>query len=246
MRRPFALLLAALLAMSLAPAGAAPSQGPPAQVHNGDIGFPTRYLLGDAERDGWPGIGRVAWVCSAVTNNTIADVFEVSPSTWGGTFILDQVADLTGDANVDIFFYNHYGDCSGTREPSLTGKYATDRDGEMGIIPPGTYGAVAFTHNGVGTSFRFRAWGAPTVILGGVLDLTVLRGANVTWLNYTDQREYVRHLPESGPVLFDSSPRPGGEIPVDGRFSHTFNELGAYRYETATGEGTITVVDSFD
>jgi hypothetical protein len=35
-------------------------------------------------------------------------------------------------------------------------------------------------------------------------------------------------------------------MPVDGRFTHTFTTAGTFPYETATGTGTITVVDSVE
>jgi hypothetical protein len=248
MRRPLTLLLAALLVLTVVPLSAAEPApaGSLRQTVNGEIALPTRFVLGDAGRQGWPGLARRAWLCTAESNKTIAEIFDVSPATWGGAFILDNVGDATGAGDVDIFFYGDFGDCGGTAAPVTVGEFAANGPREVGVVPAGALRAVAFTHNGVDTSFRYRAWSAPIISLGGPLDLTVLRGNVVTWVNTTSDFSFVRHTPASGAPAFNSSPKVNSEMPVDGRFTHTFTTAGTFPYQTATGTGTITVVDSVE
>lgn len=247
MRRPLLLLVAGLLTLTTVPVSSAPAPAPLlAQTVEGEILLPTRFPLGDIERQPHNGLARAAWVCTSKTNQVIAEVFTVPGGSWGGTFAIDQVSDSTGEGIVDLYFYTSFGDCLGTAEPARTGRFVSDDVAKSGTVPPGTIGAVAVTHNGVGTTFRYRAWEAPRLSLGGPLDLTVVQGNVVTWVNDTEDRQVVRHMPIAGEPRFDSSPKPNSEIPVDGRFSHTFDTRGAFPYETATGTGTITVVASAD
>lgn len=205
----------------------------------GTIELPTRFIDGES---GWPGLGRRVWLCSADTNGTIAYIFDVYAPSWGGPFVIDDVTDQTGEADLDVYFYEEFGDCGGGAAPTTVGEFDSPEPGEFGFVPQGARKAVVFTANGVQSSFTYSAWSPPVIELGvEALDLTVHPGATVVWENQTDDYAYVRHTPESGAPEFDSSPGTGTGIPVGATFSHRFSKAGVYTYVTPVGTGTITV-----
>lgn len=215
--------------------------GVEAQKLSGSVALPTRFTNGEG---GWPGLGRRVWNASAATNGGIAYVFDVDPATWGGAFLIQDVADATGEADLDVYLYSEFGDAGGQAAPTSTAEYAQPgKGGEAGFVAPGTRKAVVFTRNGVNSTFVYRGFTAPRLTIGAAAtDLTVAAGATVVWSNGTDDYSFVRHTPTgAGKQLFDSSPKAGTGIPVGGTFSYAFTKAGTYDYETSAGTGTVTV-----
>lgn len=244
--RKLGLILAVLMVMTAIPASSETPTPPGkrAQTVSGEILLPTRFPLGDPERDGFPGVSRRVWLCSAASNGTTAWIFDVNAATWGGAFLIDNVSDDTGEADIDVYFYSEFGDCGGTHAPVSNAAFVNDGQIEAGIVPQGAIKAVVFTHNGVNSTFQYQGYRPPALDLqGSDLDLTVFRGNVVTWTNNTAEYGFVRHAPDSGSPAFDSSPADNTGIPAGGSFSHTFGQTGSFPYETNTGSGTITVID---
>jgi plastocyanin len=245
--RTLGLLVATLMVLTALPASSSTPTPPGSRaqtINDGEILLPTRFPLGDAERDGYPGLSRRLWLCSAETNRTTAFIFDVNPATWGGAFLVDDVTDQTGAADVDVYFYSEFGDCGGTHAPVTSAELANDGPIEAGTVPTGAIKAVVFSHNGVDTKFRYAGYRPPELDLAGPsLDLAVFAGNTVTWTNDTQDYGFVRHTPATGSAAFDSSPADNTGIPVGGTFSHTFRATGEYPYETSTGSGVITVID---
>jgi hypothetical protein len=240
MRKTWLVAVAAALAFSVVPVSAAEPPGRLEQQEAGQIMLLTRFTDGE---QGWPGLGRRAWLCSAATNGAIAWVFDVFESTWGGMFVIDQVDDDTGDANIQVYFYEDMGDCGGQADPITSGQYASDQPGEVGFVPDRTSKAVVFMPTGANATFRYRGFSPPRIRLGqDDLDISVTQGAVVRWVNTTDDFAYVRAVDGS----FDSSPTQGTGIPVGGVWERAFTQTGTIDYETPVGEGTITVVSNLD
>lgn len=243
MRGSLAAVCIAVLIAAAVPAGAEDFQptGEPLQNVSGSIALPTRFT--DAE-GGWPGLVRRVYQAHAGTNGVIGYVFDIDPSTWGGAFVLGDVADQTGEGNLDVFFYETMADAGGQNAPVTVAEYQTSNKGEIGYVPATAKKAIVFTPNAVRATFTYKAY-APEVVELGVesLDVTVPAGATVNWLNSTGDYSYVRHLPTRGSALFDSSPKAGTGIRVGDTFSYIFEEPGTYAYTTSVGDGTITVTD---
>jgi hypothetical protein len=229
MRRTLLLAVVAALALSVVPASGSQPPGRLEQQEQGSIMLFTRFT--DLE-GGWPGLGRRVWLCSAASNGAIAHIFEVWEETWGGMFVIDNVDDATGEANIQVYFYEEFGDCGGQAAPVTTGEFASNQPGEVGFVPDRTRKAVVFMPTGLNASFRYRGWAPPEIRLGqDSLDLTVVQGALVRWRNNTADYAYVRALDGS----FHSSPGTGTGIPVGSRWAHTFTQTGAFAYETPVG-----------
>lgn len=243
MRAFLAAVAVSVLIVAGVPAGASEFQpvGEEWQNVSGSIALPTRFI--DAT-GGWPGLVRRVYQASADTNGVIGYVFNVDPETWGGPFVLGDVVDQTGAGNLDVFFYSHMGDAGGADAPITVGEYQTANKGEVGFVPEGATKAVVFTPDAINATFNYTGYIAPALEIGiDSLDLTVPAGATVNWVNKTADYSYVRHTPDSGKVLFDSSPKAGTGIRVDDTYSHIFDLPGTYTYETSVGTGTITVTD---
>lgn len=247
MRAFLAAIAVATLLVAGMPAGATEFEpaGEEWQNVSGSILLPTRFI--DAT-GGWPGLVRRVYQASADSNGVIGYVFNVEPDTWGGAFVLGDVVDQTGAGNLDVFFYSHMGDAGGADAPITVGEYQTANKGEVGFVPEGATKAVVFTPDAINATFNYTGYLPPVIDLGvESLDLTVAAGATVHWLNKTADYSYVRHVPESGTVLFDSSPKQGTGIRVGDTFTHVFATPGTYVYETSldgtVATGTITVTD---
>ena len=243
MRAFLAAIAVAALIVAGIPAGAA-EFAPPGeewQSESGSILLPTRFTDGVG---GWPGLVRRVYQASADSNGVIGYVFDVDPETWGGAFVMSDVTDQTGAGNLDIYFYDEMGDAGGAVPGVTTGEYQTANKAEIGFVPQGSRKAVVFTPDAVNATFNYTGYTAPVIELGvDARDLTVPAGATVEWLNKTADYSYVRHVPASGKVLFDSSPKAGTGIRAGDTFSHTFDTPGTYAYDTSVGTGTITVTD---
>lgn len=245
-------IVPALLAASISflgahgsPAAEFTPSGEKVQEVRGSIAAPTRFTNGT---QGFPGLGRRAYLLNPATNGSVMYVFDVDPGTWGGAFVIDGVTDATGSADLDIYLYENFGTAEfpGATDVVSLAEYDTPAPGEVGFIPPGTRKAIVFTANGVNSTFTYTGYSPPVVQLGAAasLDLTVPAGAFVVWENQTGNYAFVRHLPEDGQeALFDSSPEPATGIANGARFSTRFADPGTYRYETSVGIGTVTVTE---
>lgn len=148
-----ALAAAIVSAIALSPFGAEASQSTP-----GSIMSPTRFTDGTT---GWPGLGRKLYTLSNASNGLISYTFAVDPDTIGSEFTLGNVADATGAADLDIYFYIDLGDdVVGTTSPIVAdeGEFATvGAGGETGIVPEEATMAIVFTANGVNSTFTYTA-----------------------------------------------------------------------------------------
>lgn len=141
-----------LSAIALSPFGAQA-----AQSVNGSVMSPTRFTDGTS---GFPGAGRRLYNASPETNGLISYTFAVDPSTIGTTFTLGNVADATGLADLDIFFYLDLGDEVEGRAAVThpEGEFKTVAlGGETGIVPEEAIAAIVFTPNGVNSTFTYNA-----------------------------------------------------------------------------------------
>ena len=139
----------------------------------GFIKYPTRYpdtATLDVSR-GFPGVGRRLWLATdgltggaVSTNGTVAYVIEVSQETWGQEFVVGNVQDSTGEADLDIYFYDDFGktvdtdniDADTAPTTSIDGEFGTvAAGGEIGIVPEGATRAIVFTGNGMDSTFTY-------------------------------------------------------------------------------------------
>lgn len=224
------------------PAGADEPLGNKVQTVSGSIAMFTRFTNPE---QAYPGLSRRLWLINSATNSTTAHIFEVFPETWGGQFVIDNVADLTGEADLGVYFYSNFGGLeplTGPHDPTSTAEYdVRGAGGETGFIPFGSTKAIVFTYNGVNSTFDYSGYSMPTIDIAGGGDLTVPLGAFVGWRNNTGDYSFVRHV--AAKPEFNSSPGAATGLRNGEVFSHQFFRKGTYVYETSAGTGTITVVD---
>lgn len=242
MRKLSALLLLLPLIFAGLPAGAFEPDGAPVQALEGSVAVPTRFTNPE---QGFPGLGRRLWLVDSKTNGSAMYVFDVDERSWGGAFVLDNVEDLTGEADLGIYLYSDFGNMevlAGGPVPVATAEYERRAaGGEIGFVPPGTTKAIVFTYNGVGSTFTYRAWRAPQVSLAdGDLNVTVPNGGYVQWVNDTGDYAWVRRTQTPG--AFDSGSGPANGLRHGETFTARFARTGTFAYETSQGSGTVTVV----
>lgn len=227
------------------------------QTYLGNVILPTRYP--DTEGDisgGFPGLGRRLWLAWAGgTQNVVADVFPVDPATWGGRFELEPNGDVTGLADLGIFFYDDFGSLAAVLVgdpggPVAVGEYDEfGTEGEMGAIPEHSTYALVFMKTGLDARFTYRGFAPPTVEItaDGFGDpIEILAGQKVVWVNTDTAFHGVRSdATNDFGRLFDSSPNhPNQPIGQGSTFSHTFFGAGEYpyhdHYTDATGLVTVT------
>lgn len=152
------LIAAALVALTVLPLAARADEATPITSLQGEIAAPTRFTDGTS---GWPGLVRRTWLAAAGTNGTIGYVIKIDRDTWGGRFVIDQVDDLTGAADLDVYFYSDFGDVAGDAAPESPENsefVARTAGGEEGIVPEFSTRAIVFTANGVMSTFRYQAF----------------------------------------------------------------------------------------
>lgn len=231
MRIRVPLALALVVAVPAVALGAAP---PPAtaQEVSGTLAVPnpTKESGTNVTRT-----GRTAGLVGPETNGVTSWFFAVEPRSWGGTFALTTT---TAGADLDIIFYSDPGSVTGPAV--LAGEFVgTAGDGEAGVVPVGATRAQVYAAAAPNAAFSYAATGRQQVRLGrDDLDVTVVRGAVVEWVNQTADYSFVQ-----GPD-FTSGTGPGSGIPVGGTYSRTFTKLGSFAYTTSTGSGTVTVTAS--
>lgn len=176
--------------------------------------------------------GRTLGFVGAQSNGVVSWWFKVDPNTWGGEFVLSSP---TAGADFDALFYSDPGtiaDASTTTAEFL----GASGDGERGIIPAGTTFVLLYPAGAPNAAFTYTGYAPATVGIGsGSLDITVVNGATVRWVNNTTDYTYVRS------ARFDSGSGTGQGIPVGGTFEALMDEPGTYTYSTSVGTGTITV-----
>ena len=174
---------------------------------------------------------RTLGLTASAANGTTHWFFKVDPSTIGGEFVLSSTS---ADADYDVLFYS---------DPGSINDGATSTDfqtaalgGERGIVPPDTTHVLIYPAAGVNTPFTYTGH-APAEIEIGVdsLDLTVVPGAKVVWVNKTADYAFVTGK------NFNSGTGVGRGIPIGGTFATEFSDEGTYAYTTSIGTGTITV-----
>lgn len=173
MRRFVIAAAIAAIALSIAPASA-----DPVQSFDGSIKMFTRFAL--EPESGWPGLARqfreatLPHICDPdlgchsgpehdYHQGIMGWIFEVDPDTYGTTFTIDNVADLTGEADVDIFFYYSLGSTVWGEElpstpPDGEGEFTTrEIGGETGTVPHNVTYGIIFTQFGLDTTFSYSA-----------------------------------------------------------------------------------------
>jgi hypothetical protein len=146
------LLIGAILAsFAFVPTGAQASQSV-----DGFVKSPTRFTDGTT---GFPGLGRRLYLVSPETNGLVSYTFAIDEDTRGLDFTLGNVADATGAADLDIYFYYDLGDdVEGTRAAVVAdgGYYANvGPGGESGTVPDDANYAIVFTANGVDSTSTY-------------------------------------------------------------------------------------------
>ena len=247
MRRRSAVLLSVPLLLAGLPAvshGADEPAFTAVQTVAGSIAAPTRFT--DTEQ-GYPGLGRRAWLLNPASNGTVMYVFDVDPRTWGGEFRITDVTDATGEGDVDIYFYSDFGTVGGLLasdpgQPTSTAEYAAaGAGGDSGFIPPGSKKGLAFTRNGVGTTFTYSAAAMPrTGLAAESLDITVPDGAFVSWVNDTGDYASVRRVAAKTAFPFDSGSGAASGLRAGEVFTVQTTRTGTFPYEVVTAAGTRT------
>ena len=247
MRRRPALLLSLPLLLAGLPAVSHGADEPAfvaVQTVAGSVASPTRFTDGE---QGYPGLGRRAWLLNPATNGTVMYVFDVDPRTWGGQFRFSDVSDATGEGDLDVYFYEDFGTVGGLLasdpgQPTSTAEYAAvGAGGDTGFIPPGTKKGLVFTRNAVGATFTYEAAAAPrTSLAGSDLDITVPDGAFITWVNDTGDYASVRRVAPRTAFPFDSGSGPASGLRAGETFMVQTTRTGTFPYEVVTAAGTRT------
>lgn len=250
------LAAAAVLALPAGPASATHGEEEFQTVSQAELILPTRFPDTSPPNvdGGWPGLGRRVWNLTSASNGLIAFVFNVDQETLGGRFELQLQNDLTGQADLDIFFYTEFADFGGQATPVTTGEYATAATGgEIGAIPPQASKAVVFMRIGLDAFFTYRGYSPAAVHItnqGFGAPITVRAGQRVVWQNDDTAFHTVLSdgVDQNGDRLFNSSPNhPNQPIGQGSTFSHTFFQAGTFTYtDQYTGAtGTVNVVGQF-
>lgn len=271
MRSIIATLLVAAAVLSGAPQAAAHGDDL-AEVVSSEVLFPTRFADTSTEvpnaDGGYPGLGRRLWLLGADNfDGVVARVFDVYPETWGGRFDLTLNGDLTGSADLGIYFYSDFGDAIGvlgaieTHPAVTTGEYdATAPGGESGAIPMHADKALVFMKAGLQATFTYTGYTPASVAIGATgfdHDVTVPAGGTVTWRNDDVAFHGVRSDAldvddedgdgnDSEP-LFDTSPKPTQPLVEGASFTYRFMTAGTYGYtDPFTGtRGQVIVTGVF-
>ena len=217
--------VAALAVPSTASAGA--PVGEPLQAVAGTVAVPNPTKAAQNVTR----VSRTAGLAGAATNGVVGWFFKVDPQTIGGEFTLTTPAP---DADYDVLFYSDPGTLADA--PTSVDFLGTSGTGERGIVPANTTHVLVYPAAGVNTAFTYQGYAPAQIAIGAdSLDLTVVPGATVKWVNQTADYTFV-----SGPG-FNSGTGPGQGIPVGSTFTHEFTEAGTFAYSTSAGTGTITV-----
>lgn len=177
---------------------------------------------------------RTAGLTGPETNGVVGWFFPVTPATWGGEFVLESP---TEGADFDLHLYSDPGSMTGA--PAATAEFLDAvGDGERGVIPAGTTHALVYPAGAPNATFTYTGFAVPEIEIGvDSLDVTVLVGGSVSWINKTADYAVV-----DGRPAFDSGTGAAQGIPVDGTYTARFNKAGTFPYTAGGGSGTVTVV----
>lgn len=225
-----------LLALPSASA-AAPPEGATVQQYAGSFVAPTRFVDGES---GFPGAGRKVYLVAQAADGVIADVFDVDPRAAGGSFVLGDVKDATGEGDLDVYFYSDLASAvDGT--PQTVGEFDTDDPGESGFVPAGTRYAVVFSPNAVQPTFTFTATERPVVDLTALNGVEVPAGTTLGIRNDTADYASLRHLAAgTAKPLVDRSAT-GNGLRVGEIVDVVFTRAGSYAFDSSVGGATVTV-----
>lgn len=242
-RRLLALPVVAASLLAVLPASAAdPLVGEQVQSYAGSFLAPTRFTDGAA---GFPGLGRRLYLVGEQADGVVADVFDVSPEAWGGSFVLGGVTDATGAGDLDVYLYDDFGNIATQGvQPVSTAEYDTADKGEKGFIPPGTTKAIVFTPDAVNASFTFKAFKRPDVALTALDGVVLPAGATLGITNDTGDYAALRHVAgDEQEPLVDLGGAPGTGVRAGETVPVVFATGGSYVFETSVGTATVTVTD---
>lgn len=243
-------------ALILPAAGAGAHEGAETQGEAGEILLPTRFPdTGNLNADaGWPGlVRRVYDLGGGYTDGIIGHVFDIDPATLGGHFDLQLRDDLTGMADLDIYFYTEMGDAAGSITPVVTAQYNTaGHGGEAGAIPPEARKGIVFMRIGVDATFTYIGYAPDEVHItadGYDHDITIQAGQTLVWVNDDSAGHGVTsdETDVDGNPLFDSSPKMSQPLVEGATFRHQFLDAGTYSYydKFSAATATVNVVGTF-
>ena len=177
---------------------------------------------------------RSAGLAGSSTNGVFGWFFKVDTSTIGGEFTLSSA---DAGADYDVIFYADPGSLEVA--PTASAEYlGAVGSGERGVVPADTTHVMVYPAAGANTTFSYVGHKPATVNIGtGSLDVTVVPGATVTWVNQTADYSFVR----GGLDGFDSGSGVGRGMPIGSTFSYSFGDEGTFAYSTSAGTGTVTV-----
>lgn len=225
-----------LLALPSASA-AAPPAGATVQEYAGAFIAPTRFLDGES---GFPGLGRKVYLVAQAADGIVADVFEVDPRAAGGTFVLGDVKDATGEADLDVYFYSDLASAAdGT--PTTVGEFDSPDPGEAGFVPAGTRFAVVFSPNAVNPTFTFTATERPVVDLTALNGVEIPAGTTLGIRNDTADYATLKHVVAgTAKPLIDRS-GVGNGLRVGEVVDVVFTRAGSYAFDSSAGAATVAV-----
>jgi hypothetical protein len=245
--RPLLALPVLALSLLVVPAAGADQSAtavaPFVQTYDGAFKAPTRFTNTES---GFPGAGRRVYLAAQAADGIIADIFRVDPRVLGGTFVIDNVADATGEGEVDVYFYSEFGDIQDGNTAITTGQFDTPAKGETGFVPAGTVFALVFSPNAINPTFTFTATQRPEVALTALDGVTVPIGTTLGITNDTADYATITHVPSSTrqKQLIDRSGTGNGlrvDETVDITFPSSTSAAGTYVFETSEGTKTVTV-----
>lgn len=150
---------AALLAASLAPAGGAPIK--PVQEESGSVVLPTPHP--QDPQGCFQGVARRINMVTqgAYTGPVAGAIFDIEQASWNGKFKLVRVNGEAGDEDIDIFFFQTFGDI--TQDPAMNSPVilaefrARNTEGESGVVPETSTKAIVCLWSGVAADWEYVA-----------------------------------------------------------------------------------------
>lgn len=235
MRKPTVLALVAMLsALLLAlPVTAAP-EAEVEQTVSGTLALPqpTKASGTNVSR-----INRSMIFVGSASQGVNTWYFDVDPDTIGAVFELTTGA---ADADLDIIFYVDPG--SLTDAPAAAAEFiGTGGTGESGIVPPGATKAIIYTAAGAQVPFTYEASEIQPVLLGGDLDVSVLNGQKIRFVNDTATDGYVRGTTDEGQSFDSGVIAAGSDWVLDTSALGILFGPADVAYTAHTGSGTITL-----
>jgi hypothetical protein len=154
-----AALTAGLLAASLAPAGGAPLK--PVQEEAGTVVLPTPHP--QDPQGCFQGVARrINMVTQGLyTGPVTGAIFDIDEASWNGKFKLTRTTGEAGSEDIDIFFFQTFGDI--TQDPAMNSPVILaefrerNTEGEAGVVPPTSTKAIVCLWSGVAADWEYIA-----------------------------------------------------------------------------------------